>query len=161
MSYEANDAVRIEALRELASQISSKAATKGELTALSGTVEEIRAAGGEPNKIEEIKVNGTALTITDKSVDIAVPTDESVKAKVDAGVGELSAKITSELTPIKAKLSGISEGATKVTSSETNGHIKIDGADAEVYRLPEDVLRGKYATLDEVKSMLSEVLFPE
>ena len=36
--------------------------------------DEIVAAGGEPNAINKIQVNGSELTITDKTVNIAVPT---------------------------------------------------------------------------------------
>lgn len=42
--------------------------------ALTKRVADLEAAGGQPNKIESVKVNGTAQTIAaDKSVNIAVP----------------------------------------------------------------------------------------
>ena len=40
-------------------------------------VDELTATGGEPNVIETIKVNGTIQTVTDKAVDISVPTVDS------------------------------------------------------------------------------------
>lgn len=40
----------------------------------------------------------------------------------------------------KSKLDDVSEGATKVEASDTNGKIKIDDVDTEVYTLPETVL---------------------
>ena len=40
------------------------------VTALSSRVDDLVTAGGEPNKIDVIKNNGTALGITDKGVDI-------------------------------------------------------------------------------------------
>lgn len=46
--------------------------------ALTERVADLEAAGGQPNKIESVKVNGTAQTIAaDKSVNIAVPTKVS------------------------------------------------------------------------------------
>ncbi len=47
------------------------------LSSLSDTVDGIVSTGGEANKIEAIKVNGTEQTITDKTVDITVPTTTS------------------------------------------------------------------------------------
>ena len=40
----------------------------------------------------------------------------------------------------KEKVDGIAEGATKVEASETNGNVKVDGTEVEVYALPETVL---------------------
>lgn len=52
----------------------------------------------------------------------------------------------------KAKLEGISAGATKVEASATPGHIKINGTDTAVV---------EFATDDEVSEMLNEVFGPE
>lgn len=49
-------------------------ATKESVTALSERVDEIVSAGGEPNVIETVKVNGVAQGVSDKAVDITVPT---------------------------------------------------------------------------------------
>ena len=48
-----------------------------DLDALSDRVDDIVAEGGEPNVIETVKVNGTALTPTNKAVDVTVPTATS------------------------------------------------------------------------------------
>lgn len=48
-----------------------------DLDALSDKVDEIIAEGGEPNVIESVKVNGTALPISNKAVDVTVPTKTS------------------------------------------------------------------------------------
>ncbi len=37
-------------------------------------------------------------------------------------------------------LNGVSEGATKVEASDTNGNVKVDGAETQVYKLPDTVL---------------------
>lgn len=56
------------------------------------------------------------------------------------------------------KLAGIAEGATKVTSSTTNGNILVNDAETTVYTLPDTVLQDEnVATDDEVTAMLDEV----
>ena len=47
---------------------------KEKLDATNSQVEALAAAGGEPNVITVVKVNGTAVAVTDKAVDITVPT---------------------------------------------------------------------------------------
>ena len=52
-------------------------ASSDDLDALSDRVDGIIAEGGEPNVIETVKVNGTALTPVNKAVDVTVPEDLS------------------------------------------------------------------------------------
>ena len=52
-------------------------AKQADLTTLEDKVDEIIAEGGEPNVIETVKVNGTALTPVNKAVDVTVPGDLS------------------------------------------------------------------------------------
>ena len=59
-------------------------------------------------------------------------------------------------TAEKTKLAGIASGATKVEASSTNGKIKINGVETTVYALPSDVLRGNWATDDEVTDVLND-----
>lgn len=40
------------------------------------------------------------------------------------------------------KLGGVAEGATKVEASETNGNVKVNGAEVTVYTEPTDVVHG-------------------
>lgn len=48
------------------------------------TVNELKAIGGEPNKINTIKVNGTAQTPdSSKAVDISVPTTATIKSQIE------------------------------------------------------------------------------
>ena len=51
--------------------------SKTEFDALDDKVDEIIAEGGEPNVIETVKVNGTALPVASKAVDVTVPTATS------------------------------------------------------------------------------------
>ena len=55
-------------------------AVDDKVTTLSGRVDDLVTAGGEPNVITEIKVNGTPQTVTDKAVDIAIPSYTVEKA---------------------------------------------------------------------------------
>ena len=55
------------------------------------------------------------------------------------------------------KLNGIAANATKVEKSNINGNVKINGAETVVYALPQDVVKGKIATSQEVTEMLNEV----
>lgn len=61
-------------LNTFASEIKAKYATLTSLTALQTRVDNLVAAGGEPNVLEGVKVNGTALAIAEKMVDILIAT---------------------------------------------------------------------------------------
>ena len=115
------------------------------LTKLSGI-----EADADVNIIESVKVNGTALTVTDKAVDISIPTgalagkDKVEKSDLaEALATEIDNKVTkennksliadSEIT----RLSGMSDGANKVEASTNNGYIKIDGNETVVYSHPD------------------------
>lgn len=64
-------------LQAIKTWIEGKFATDTDLDALSDRVDEIVAEGGEPNVIEEVQVNGVALPISGKAVDVTVPTATS------------------------------------------------------------------------------------
>lgn len=53
------------------------AASASDLQDLSERVDDIVSTGGEPNRIDTVKVNGTALPITNKAIDVTVPTKTS------------------------------------------------------------------------------------
>ncbi len=294
MAYNVEHLAKLSALKALAEKINTDFARQTALTALSNKVDEIVEAGGEPNKIEVVKVNGTALPITDKAVDVTVP-EYTVEKAADSGdyaaiyqlkkdgtavgaainipkdmvvksgsvvtnpdgqaagtyiklvlqnvkdplyidvgglieyvtsgsaagdmvfvtVDDTTHKVTatisdgtvtkaklhadvqasldkadsalqaSALTPYAktadvaagyvakngtdrlmtaaegTKLSGISEGANKVEKSDTNGNVKVDGAEVVVYTEPSDVVHGAIATDTEVSDMLTEVFATE
>lgn len=245
MAYDTEKLTKLEALKALAERVKSDYATKASVTALEGRVDEIVSTGGEPNVLEGVKVNGVALAIAEKMVDILIATgaangtlavngtDVAVKglaalaykaevseADLDAALqavisGKASAaevstligadtgksvrtianeELAAQLIPegaqesldtlqeiadwiqahpddaaamnaaitklqgivagiggeeddyatvlaaiegeITAALAGIAEGATKVEASETNGNIKINGAETTVYTHP-------------------------
>ena len=72
MAYDTSKLTKLAALKALAQKVQSDYALKKDLTALSDKVEGLITAGGEPNKLEAIKVNGTLLTLTDKIADILI-----------------------------------------------------------------------------------------
>lgn len=55
------------------------------------------------------------------------------------------------------KLGGIAANATKVEKSATNGNVKINGTETQVYKEPEDVIHGAIASSGEISAMLTEV----
>lgn len=73
-NYDVSKLTKLKALKELAEHVRDNYATKAAVSALSTKVDGLVTAGGEPNAIEKIKVNGTEQTITEKAVDITVPT---------------------------------------------------------------------------------------
>ena len=105
---------RLGDLKRLAEKIKDDYSTKKELSALSEKVDGLVTAGGEPNKLEGVKVNGTELNITDKKVDvviqvnganapvsgkkvnITVPTDSDIEQKVKEGIDDFATKVTSD-----------------------------------------------------------------
>lgn len=82
------------------------------------------AAGAQVNKIESIKVNGTAQTITDKAVDIAVPTNNN---QLTNGAGYQTASEVQ--TAINSAISGITgidfQVVTSLPATGTKGVIYL------------------------------------
>lgn len=64
-------------LRYFFNRLTTYFATKAELTTLDDKVDEIIAEGGEPNVIEVVQKNGTALPVNNKTVNVEVPTATS------------------------------------------------------------------------------------
>lgn len=62
--------------------------------------------------------------------------DEAVANGDDGTGGSAGAMSAAD----KTKIDGVSDGATKVEASETNGNVKVDGAETTVYTLPETVV---------------------
>lgn len=61
-------------LETLVTTMKSYFTAQSDFDSLKTTVEGIVATGGEANVIETVQVNGTALTVTDKTVNVTVPT---------------------------------------------------------------------------------------
>lgn len=68
MPYDETKLVKLGHLKTLATKLNT------DVTALKEQVEELVTTGGEPNKLEGVKVNGAALSIVEKMVDILIAT---------------------------------------------------------------------------------------
>ena len=70
MAYNEEKLTKLKALKQLSERIAADYATKKSVTDLSKRVDDLVTAGGEPNVITAVKVNGEALPVTDKAVDV-------------------------------------------------------------------------------------------
>lgn len=97
MAYNANKLTKLGALKQLAMKVSADYATREEVEALERTMEGIVSEGGQANVLEGVKVNGTALTITNKLVNLLIKvggTDGTISVNgVDIAVKGLAALI--------------------------------------------------------------------
>lgn len=75
----------------------------------------LKKQGGEPNKINTVSVNGTALTPdSNKKVDITVPTTTTIKTQIEAYKYQTSAQVQ---TAITSALSGVTSIDLQVVTS--------------------------------------------
>lgn len=75
----------------------------------------LKKQGGEPNKINTVSVNGTALTPdSNKKVDITVPTTATIKTQIEAYEYQTSAQVQ---TAITSALSGVTSIDLQVVTS--------------------------------------------
>jgi len=86
MAYNEENLSRVKHLKELAQRIKTDYATKASVKELSDRVDSLVETGGEPNVITAIKVNGTAQPVTDKAVDLTVPTAKDISDAAAAAV---------------------------------------------------------------------------
>ena len=77
MSYVTTHLTTLGHLQMLAQKAESTYAKQSDFDELKETVDGIVSAGGEANVIDSISVNGTEQEVTDKNVDITVPTKTS------------------------------------------------------------------------------------
>lgn len=125
----------------------------------------------ELNNVLEVRADGLYVPKTDISgkADKVQPAVDGNFAGLDAS-GNLidSGKKAADFVAAEAgkrlmtdaegtKLGGIAANATKVEKSATNGNIKINGAETQVYKEPEDVVHGSIASTEDVTAMLTEV----
>ena len=144
-------------LRYLWNRLKTIFATKAEVSTLSQRVDDIVAEGGEPNVIETVKVNGTALAVDGaKAVDISVPTQVTdledgdavaLKTYVDENGGKIDKiKVNGAEQPISGKAvdisvpvktSDLANDSTFLTEAEVDA--KVNAAVTSVYRLKDPV----------------------
>lgn len=74
MAYDTTKLVKLAALKALAEKVNSDYTKKTDFDALNKQVQGLVTAGGEPNVLTSVKVNGAALAIAEKAVDILIAT---------------------------------------------------------------------------------------
>lgn len=74
MAYDTTKLVKLAALKALAEKVNSDYTKKTDFDALNEQVQGLVTAGGEPNVLTSVKVNGVALAIAEKVVDILIAT---------------------------------------------------------------------------------------
>lgn len=130
MAYDNTNLVKLAALKALAEKVKNDYALKTELSALSEKVDGIVNAGGEPNKLEGIKVNGTLLTLADKIADILI--------KESTANGKIS------VNDVDVPVHGLAALAYKAEVSETELSAALKAAiDAKAKQADLDTLTGE------------------
>lgn len=126
-------------LKTFADQLKIKYATKDALSTLQQQVDGLVTAGGEPNVLEGVKVNGTALAIADKMVDILVATgtaNGSIKVNgVDvsvAGLAALAYKAEISQADLDTALAAVI--TAKANASDVYSKTEVDGIISSVYK---------------------------
>lgn len=122
MAYNTEHLTKLAALKALAQRVKDDYATKESVSELSVKVNNLVTAGGEPNVLEGVKVNGTALLIADKMVDILIAsgaTNGTVSVNgVDVAVKGLAAlayKAEVSETELSAALKAVIEAKAEAT----------------------------------------------
>lgn len=106
----------------LVGRLKAMFATKDEVGAVDAKVDAIVAEGGEPNVIEAVKVNGTALTPdAQKAVDVQVPT--SVAQLSDAADYALASEVPTATSALDNDGDGTSPFATQAYVGTNGGKI--------------------------------------
>lgn len=112
MAYNEEKLTKLKSLKALAERVKQDYATKASVSALEERVDGLVTAGGEPNKIEAVKVNGVAVAIADKTVDLEVP------AKVSQLTNDSNFQTDTEV------------GAAIQAAIAATGHASFEKADA-------------------------------
>lgn len=127
MAYDTSKLTKLSALKALAERtqqgISANAQSISDLTT---TVNRLVSTGGEPNVLEGVKVNGTALTIADKMVDILIAAGSSNGAiavngsdVLVKGLAALAYKAEVSESELSAALKAVINAKAKQTDVDT------------------------------------------
>lgn len=121
------------------------AALSSRIDAVVSDIEGIVATGGEANILEGVKVNGTALTITDKMVDILIAAGEengtiSVNGAAVAITGLASLAYKSEITDAELSEALKASIAAKATQADLDAlTVRVGNIEAAGYQTAEQV----------------------
>lgn len=153
--------ITLDQLKQLATKVKSEDDALGtQIETVASKVEELVTTGGEANVLEGVKVNGTALAITDKMVDllIAAGTENGTisvngAAVAVAGLQALAYKAkVSESDLDEALLASI---ASKATDADLDAlTVRVTTAEGEI----EEIKAAGYQTADQVQTIVQQAI---
>lgn len=157
MAYDVNKLVKLQGLKDLATQV------KSELSALSTRIDDIVSTGGEPNVITSVKVNGTALAIAEKAVDILIATgtangtlavngvDVAIK-----GLAALAYKAQVSQADLDAALQAVLGNVTTLVGSDTGKSARTIANEELAAQLIPESAKDSLDTLQEIAAWIQE-----
>lgn len=165
-------------LSTFASEIKSKYAELGAFNELKTKVEGLVATGGEANKLEGVKVNGVALTIADKMVDILVATGtedgtvsvnganvavaglKALAFKANVSEAELDAALLAVINA-KAEASDVTALGNRVTANENaitklNANAETEGSvDYKIAQAVAAIMENPDETMNSINELVT------
>lgn len=157
MAYDVNKLVKLQGLKDLATQV------KSELAALSTRIDDIVSTGGEPNVLTGVKVNGTALAIAEKAVDILIATgtangtlavngvDVAIK-----GLAALAYKAQVSQADLDAALQAVLGNVTTLVGSDTGKSARTIANEELAAQLIPESAKDSLDTLQEIAAWIQE-----
>ena len=170
MAYDVNKLSNVGHLKQLATK------TQAQLNALEQKVDTIISTGGEPNVLEGVKVNGTALAIAEKMVNLLIAsgsangtlsvngTDIAVKGlaalayKAEVSEAELSAALKAVIDA-KAEATAVSDLSGKVTTligSDAAKSVRTIANEELTKQLIPETAQDSLDTLTEIAAWIQE-----
>lgn len=157
MAYDVNKLVKLQGLKDLATQV------KSELAALSTRIDDIVSTGGEPNVITSVKVNGTALAIAEKAVDILIATGKANGALavngVDVaikGLAALAYKAQVSQADLDAALQAVLGNITTLVGADTGKSARTIANEELAAQLIPESAKDSLDTLQEIAAWIQE-----
>lgn len=157
MAYDVSKLVKLQGLKDLATQV------KTELAALSTRIDDIVSTGGEPNVITSVKVNGTALAIAEKAVDILIATGTAggtlAVNNVDVAVKGLAAlayKAQVSQADLDAALQAVLGNVTTLVGSDAGKSARAIANEELAAQLIPESAKDSLDTLQEIAAWIQE-----
>ena len=157
MAYDVNKLVKLQGLKDLATQV------KSELAALSTRIDDIVSTGGEPNVLTGVKVNGTTLSIVEKMVDILIATgtangtlavngvDVAIK-----GLAALAYKAQVSQADLDAALQAVLGNVTTLVGADTGKSARAIANEELAAQLIPESAKDSLDTLQEIAAWIQE-----
>lgn len=170
MAYDTSKLTKLQHLKDLATRV------KNDYDALSARVDGLVTAGGEPNVLEGVKVNGIALSIANKMVDILIASgatngtisvagvDIAVKGlaalayKAEISEAELSAALKAVIDA-KAEATDVTTLSGKVTTligSDTGKSVRTIANEELAAQLIPETAKESLDTLAEIAAWIQD-----